>query len=526
MLLPDYDTGLRSASLIPNAKWRKRGLVAVFFGGSAVWTAWAGPRPFAPTGRPKPVGSKFGKVTGFGTTYGTGTTDRLDGGVLPRPASGWRSIVSHYYANGTGGGGLGRIFQDVSGTGLQAGEAWWINLGMSYGLHASSQAGAWYTANISTGRWQSAGVTHDQRTVNVTPVMYLDGSITTVTNTSSASGIYDTTPCNMVWGNRASDGARGWDGILGPTFIFDNADGLTADEHATLDKDPLQVFTPDEIEIWVPFGAAGGTTVAPGSGHLTISGKQPTVSQTDHHTVSPGAGHLALSGKQPTVTQSDHHTIAAGVGHLTISGKQPTVTRTDNQTISPGAGHLALSGKQPTVSQTAGTTVSPGAGHLTISGKQPTVTRTDNQTVSPGSGHITASGKQPTVTQTGPIIVAPSTGHLTFSGHQPTITQIFGGDVPNTPQDTWDRDLQALFEPFYGDFGESAVVAGIPVVGMFSSRAQDSFGIVQPSAAVLRMSATHVAAVGDTVTVGARTYQIAAIHDLDGSGTEKTLELK
>ena len=106
-------------------------------------------------------------------------------------------------------------------------------------------------------------------------------------------------------------------------------------------------------------------------------------------------------------------------------------------------------------------------------------------------------------------------------------TGILGsGDVPNTPQDTWDRALQALFEPFYGDFGEPAVVAGIPVVGMFSSRAQDSFGIVQPSAAVLRMSATHVAAVGDTVTVGARTYQIAAIHDLDGSGTEKTLELK
>ncbi len=106
-------------------------------------------------------------------------------------------------------------------------------------------------------------------------------------------------------------------------------------------------------------------------------------------------------------------------------------------------------------------------------------------------------------------------------------TGILGsGDVPNTPQDTWDRALQALFDPFYGDFGEPAVVAGTPVVGMFSSRAQDSFGIVQPSAAVLRMSATHVAAVGDTVTVGARTYQIAAIHDLDGSGTEKTLELK
>jgi hypothetical protein len=179
VLLPDYDAGLRSASLVPNAKWRKRGLIAVFFGGSAVWTAWAGPRSLTPTGGPKPVGSKFGKSTGFGTTSGTGTTDRLDGGVLPRPSSGWRSIVLHYYANNYGGGNLGRIFQDASGTGLQAGEALYCNNGtILYGLYASTAFGAWYTqaGTLATGRWQSAGVTHDQRTVNVLPVIYQEGT--------------------------------------------------------------------------------------------------------------------------------------------------------------------------------------------------------------------------------------------------------------------------------------------------------------------------------------------------------------
>ena len=149
-----------------------------------------------------------------------------------------------------------------------------------------------------------------------------------------------------------------------------------------------------------------------------------------------------------------------------------------------------------------------------------------SQTVSPGAGHLALSGQQPTVTQSGPIIVSPSTWHLICTGHQPTVSQIFGGDIPNTPEDTWDRALSDVFDPFYGVFGEDAVVAGAPVVGLFSARSQDSFGLVQATGATLRMSAKHAAAVGDVVTVGSRTYQIAGIHDRDGSGTEKTLDLK
>lgn len=263
MLLPDYDAGLRSASIIPNAKWRKRGLVAVFFGGSAVWTAWAGPRPLTPTGGPKPVGSKFGKVTGFGPTYGTGTTDRLDGGILPRPVTGWRSIVSHYYANSTGGGALGRIFQDVSGGGLAAGEALWSGGGIAYGLFGSTTYGSWFGGSMATGRWQSGGVTHDQRTVNVVPIMYLDGASVSVTTSLGASGAYQTTPCNMVWGNRPIDSLRNWDGLIGPTLIFDGQ--LTDADHASLDRDPLQVFTPDEISIWTPFDVGGGSVALSGS---------------------------------------------------------------------------------------------------------------------------------------------------------------------------------------------------------------------------------------------------------------------
>lgn len=504
MLLPDYDTGLRSASLIPNAKWRKRGLVAVFFGGSAVWTAWAGPRPFAPTGGPKPVGSKFGKATGFGTTYGTGTTDRLDGGVLPRPASGWRSIVSHYYANGTGGGGVARIFQDASGTGLQAGEEIQIFSGqyILYGLYASTTYGAWFTtAGLATGRWQSFGVTHDQRTVNQTPSLWMDGASTAAQLSQSASGSYQTTPCNMVWGNRASDGARGWDGILGPTFIFDNADGLTADEHATLHKDPLQVFTPDEIEIWVPFGAAGGTTVAPGSGHLTISGKQPTVSQTDHHTVSPGAGHIAASGKQPSVAQTDHHTLSPGAGHLTLSGKQPSVAQTAGTTVSPGAGHLSASGKQPIVAQTDHHTLSPGVGHLALSGKQPTVTRTNNQTVSSGVGHLTASGKQPSITQSGSIVISPATWHLIFTGHQPTVSQTSATPKP------WDDPDEFYDAGPYG-FATSVLLAQTTFAGILDTADANAWEHAAITTHKLRLRSEQPLADGDLLTIEDATYRV------------------
>lgn len=546
----------------PKAKWLAKGLAAVFAGGREIWSAYADYRPLAPTGGPKSLPSKFGIAQGFGATYGTGTTDRLDGGALPRPSTGWRSVVSQYYANSTGGGGLGRIFQDASGTGLSAGETLWTQSNaINYGIYASSSSGAWFTpvSSLATGRWQSAGVTHDQRTVNVLPTMYLDGASVAVNISQTASGTYQTTPCNMVWGNRASDSARVWDGMLGPTLFFDGQ--LTAADHADLARDPLQVFEDDLGALYLPFASSGsaalaGNAAAQASASGTISVQVPIV----------GAATVVATASGTLTTQSplagSATVVATATGELSVTFALSGAALVNALAAGAISTSVALSGSALANALATGNLLAGGAGALAGNAAAQASASGSLSTAIPLQGAASALAVATGgLTTAFPLVgVAAAVSHVTgdltvtfggaLSGNavaqvlaagalsiqvalsgsavaHALATGILGsGDVPNTPQDTWDRALQALFEPFYGDFGEPAVVAGIPVVGMFSSRAQDSFGIVQPSAAVLRMSATHVAAVGDTVTVGARTYQIAAIHDLDGSGTEKTLELK
>lgn len=342
------------SGFVPSRKWLEKGLELVFVGDQMVWSRsqTGGCLTLTKTGTPKTRLTKFGRLPGFGSTYGTGTTDRLDGGILPRPSTGWRSIVAHYWANSTGGGGLGRIFQDVSGGGLAAGEALWTSNGISYGLYGTTTSGSWYAGTLATGRWQSAGVTHDQRTVNLVPVIYLDGTSASVTTSLSASGSYQTTPCNMVWGNRPSDGARVWDGIIGPTLIFDGA--LTADDHFELDRNPWQVFETDFAELWVQ--PAGGTTITCTVGNASAAG----------------------------VTAAVNASIAATVGNATAAG----VTANVNAAIQTSTGDAVASG----VAANVNTTIQTTTGNATAAGVTATISSGGNVTITCSVGNAAASG--------------------------------------------------------------------------------------------------------------------------------------
>jgi len=345
------------SGFVPSKKWLSKGLELVFVGDQMVWSRskTGGCLTLTKTGTPKTQLTKFGRLPGFGSTYGTGTTDRLDGGALPRPSTGWRSVVSQYYANSTGGGGLGRIFQDASGTGLSAGEILWTQSNaINYGIYASSSSGAWFTpaSSLATGRWQSAGVTHDQRTVNVLPTMYLDGASVAVNISQAASGTYQTTPCNMVWGNRASDSARVWDGIIGPTLIFDGA--LTADDHFELDRNPWQVFETDFAELWVQ--PAGGTTITCTVGNASAAGVTAAVNASIAATVGNATAAGVTANVNATIQTTTGNAVAAGVaanvnttiqtttGNATAAGVTATISSGGNVTITCSVGNAAASG--------------------------------------------------------------------------------------------------------------------------------------------------------------------------------------
>lgn len=364
------------SGFVPSKKWLSKGLELVFVGDQMVWSRskTGGCLTLTKTGTPKTQLTKFGRLPGFGSTYGTGTTDRLDGGALPRPASGWRSIISHYYANSTGGGGRGRIFQDLNGgTGFSAGEILYTeNSAIYYGIYASSAYGFWFTTAITTGRWQSVGFTHDQRTINVAPSGYLDGASVGVTIGQTASGTYQTTPCNMVWGNRPSDSARVWDGIIGPTLIFDGA--LTADDHFELDRNPWQVFETDFAELWGQ--PAGGTTITCTVGNASAAGPSALVNAS----ISSTVGNASAAG----VTAAVNASIAATVGNAAAAG----VTALVSTTVQTSTGNAVAAGVTANVNATIQTSI----GNATAAGVTATISAGGSVTITCSVGNAAASG--------------------------------------------------------------------------------------------------------------------------------------
>lgn len=229
--------------------WLKRGLVLYDVGNGWIWTkkgGWQGTS--SRVGPPKlQTTAKYGSVKGYGPTHGTGTTDRTDGPSLD-PASGIRSWLLFSYANGYGGGNLGRIMQPAGKAGNTIGdESWYISSASSYEILyqrvTDAANGAWAISGAPVlGAWVGYGFTHDQRTVGQTPAMYKNGGVVSTSVVTASTGAYKTSAITLDIGNRSTTGDRGWDGMLGPKLIFDHpVSGLSAAEHKTLFENPHQV---------------------------------------------------------------------------------------------------------------------------------------------------------------------------------------------------------------------------------------------------------------------------------------------
>lgn len=146
---------------------------------------------------------------GFGSTLGTGTTDRL---LAPSLAYDTFSTYSVWaYRNGAGGANFGTIFQDPGPRRiLRNSDAAGV---MQVQIQYDSTTGVWTFPRPGTGVWAHFLITHVGDATNA-PVCYLNGTSQTVTQTTAPAGSLVTTATAMSFGNRASDNAVVWDGML------------------------------------------------------------------------------------------------------------------------------------------------------------------------------------------------------------------------------------------------------------------------------------------------------------------------
>lgn len=184
---------------------------------------------------------------GFSTTYGTGSTDQITTGLTTN--ANLRSYACFVYMNGLGGGSLGRVW-DKRGAGVDTDRLNAQSSGVINYFRIWSGGSQGIAITVGTGAWAHVGISCDSSAAANLPLAYKDG-VATGTGTGTTGTRTDTANAYYI-GNRGTDSARVWDGMIAEFAVWDAI--LTADEFAMLGADgfsPLLV-RPQSLVEYVP----------------------------------------------------------------------------------------------------------------------------------------------------------------------------------------------------------------------------------------------------------------------------------
>ena len=210
---------------------------------------------------------------GFGSTFGAGSSDIISTALSAHATL--RSYSLMTYRNGDGGANFGLIFSKRQTADAELFQnASGATNAYRYQRNWSTTNGSWIIARPSTGAWHQAGVSYDSGSTSNVPTMVIDGVSQSVTTELSPSGSVVNNSDPYTLGNRASDTARAWDGMLCEFAIWDAI--LTAEEWAALGArvSPLEIrpqsltlYRPDvrnnlNVRAFTP-GTISGTAVQP-----------------------------------------------------------------------------------------------------------------------------------------------------------------------------------------------------------------------------------------------------------------------
>lgn len=169
------------------------------------------------SGRSNPWG-RSGGARGFGTGasgMGAGTTDKSVSTLTAVNTQ--RTYQLWVYKNGGGGGGLGAMFTKVAGASAQSN-----NSSTTYYLFqsASTTNGTWTYTQPSLTTWHHIAITYDSGALSNDPVYMFDGAAQTVVSDTNPVGTITTDSSGLCFGNRTSDSARVWEGMLCEARVF------------------------------------------------------------------------------------------------------------------------------------------------------------------------------------------------------------------------------------------------------------------------------------------------------------------
>lgn len=173
--------------------------------------------------------------------------------------------------------------------------------------------------------------------------------------------------------------------------------------------------------------AAGGTSVAPGAGAITLTGPVPTVARTANQAVAPSQAAVTFTGQVPTVARTANQALTPSQGAVSFTGYAPSISQSAGLNLTPGVGAIAFTGFAPTIALNQ--SVTPGAGAMTFMGYAPTIAQP--KALSPGAGALSLAGFAPSVTQaSASLSLTPGASLVTISGFAPSLTQTGSNPYP------------------------------------------------------------------------------------------------
>lgn len=323
-----------------------------------------GMRSATPSGL-KQVGGSLGMAAGFGSVLGAGTGDKIVTGLNGAfPANG-RSYFFKARRNGAGGGNLGRLFDKTNGSTGQM--LYWSST--SNALVVSFYAGgAEQTAPIAgsstacaVGQDFDVLLVHSQVGSSAGFKAYLNGAL--ILNTGITATINDAPTTPLTIGNRNSDNARGWDGLIECAYVWDRI--LSDGEAAQLSANRYQLFVDPNDSDDVVAAVLGSYKLTAAAGAFALSA--PAASLRASRSMPATGGAFSLAGASAALAASRR--VAAGAGAFALSAVPAGLI--SGRRLPAGGGMFALAGAA--AEMLSYRRLALGAGAFALAGSAPTL---------------------------------------------------------------------------------------------------------------------------------------------------------
>lgn len=174
------------------------------------------------TNGPTWVTGKFGKATNF--DGGDTADDYINAGqgtTLANIFDGGGSVSGWFYARSDGEADLARVIAKNARWYLATKNQSGNNIQLSFEQHFPAGSAYWNTSNLLINTWHHFAITYDNSSTSNDPIIYIDGTSVTLSETNTASGTrIDDSSTDLYLGNSSASADRTFDGYLDDIKIY------------------------------------------------------------------------------------------------------------------------------------------------------------------------------------------------------------------------------------------------------------------------------------------------------------------